>query len=112
PARTAGASLMAFSGSLLGMWWRTPGMHAEGSPRPTPAGIAIAKDSWMFSIGTSLVLDSVLSDPSGSRRKRRARRRQARAEHKRAMSQRRQATRAVARQRAHSARAAVDSAVD
>lgn len=58
PARVAGAGLVGFSGALLGMYWRTPGMHEPGSPRPTQQGIAIAKDSWMLGIGASLMLDS------------------------------------------------------
>jgi hypothetical protein len=63
PAGVAGLALMGFSGSLLGMWWRTPGMHEEGSIRPTQQGMTIAKDVWMFAIGTSLVIGSVV-DPA------------------------------------------------
>ncbi len=63
PAGVAGLGLLGFSGSLLGMWWRTPGMHEEGSIRPTQQGIAIAKDVWMFGIGASLVIGSVV-DPA------------------------------------------------
>ena len=44
------------------MWWRTPGMHAESSPRPTQQGTPIAKDVWMLGSGLSLVLDSVLTE--------------------------------------------------
>lgn len=62
PAGLAGLGLTGFSGSLLGMWWRTPGMHEEGSPRPTQQGIAIAKDAWMLGIGTSLVIDAALTE--------------------------------------------------
>ncbi|HEY2166024.1 MAG TPA: hypothetical protein VGH01_02565 [Jatrophihabitantaceae bacterium] len=58
PAAVAGAGLMAFSGALLGMYWRTPHMHREHDPRPTREGIAISKDVWMFGIGTGLVLDA------------------------------------------------------
>lgn len=60
PAAVAGAGLVAFSGALLTMWWRTPGMHQEGNPRPTPQGTALAKDSWMLGIGAGLLLDDVL----------------------------------------------------
>lgn len=60
PPVVAGAALMGFSGLLLNMWWNTPGMHEEGSPRPTPQGTGIAKDVWMFGIGTGLVLDGLL----------------------------------------------------
>jgi hypothetical protein len=62
PAGLAGIALTGFSGALLGMWWRTPGMHAEGSPRPTRDGTAIAKDVWMLGIGTSLLVDAALNE--------------------------------------------------
>jgi uncharacterized membrane protein YphA (DoxX/SURF4 family) len=61
PPVLAGAALTGFSGSLLGMWWRTPGMHQPGDPRPTQQGTAIAKDVWMLGIGLGLVLDALLS---------------------------------------------------
>jgi uncharacterized membrane protein YphA (DoxX/SURF4 family) len=67
PPVLAGAGLMGFSGGLLGLWWRTPGMHEEGSPRPTQQGITIAKDVWMLGIGTGLVLDGAL-DPARNKR--------------------------------------------
>lgn len=62
PAAVAGLGLMGFSGALLGMYWRTPALHEPGNPRPTQAGTPIAKDVWMFGIGTSLVLDAALSE--------------------------------------------------
>jgi hypothetical protein len=37
-------------------------MHKEGDPRPTHQGMALSKDVWMFGIGSSLVLDAVLSE--------------------------------------------------
>jgi uncharacterized membrane protein YphA (DoxX/SURF4 family) len=58
PAAVAGAGLMAFSGGLLGMYWRTPHLHREHDPRPTQDGVAIAKDVWLFGIGTGLVVDA------------------------------------------------------
>lgn len=61
PARLVGLGLIGFSGSLLGMWWRTPGMHEPGSPRPTHQGTMIAKDSWMMGIGLGLVIDALTS---------------------------------------------------
>ena len=60
PAAVAGAALVGFSGALLTLYWRTPGMHEEGDPRPTPQGTGIAKDVWMFGIGTSLLTDALL----------------------------------------------------
>jgi uncharacterized membrane protein YphA (DoxX/SURF4 family) len=65
PSAVAGLGLAAFSGSLLGMWWRTPGMHEPGSPRPTHQGIPLAKDVWMFGIGTGLVVDAATSRTKG-----------------------------------------------
>lgn len=62
PAGLAGMGLIGFSGALLGMWWRTPGMHQEGIPRPTQQGTAIAKDVWMLGIGVSLVTDAALTE--------------------------------------------------
>jgi hypothetical protein len=61
PPLLAGGALSAFSGGLLYMYWKSPGMHEEGSVRPTQQGTALAKDIWMFGIGTSLVLDALFS---------------------------------------------------
>jgi hypothetical protein len=60
PAGLVGLGLVGFSGSLLGLWWRTPGMH-EGL-KPTQAGTAIAKDIWMLGIGVGLVVDAVTAE--------------------------------------------------
>lgn len=60
PAALTGLGLAGFSGSLLGIYWRTPGMHEDGSIRPTPLGTPIAKDIWMLGIAASLLLDSAL----------------------------------------------------
>jgi hypothetical protein len=62
PAGLAGLALTGFSGALLGMWWRTPGMHGENSPRPTQQGTTVAKDVWMLGSGISLVLDATLTE--------------------------------------------------
>jgi uncharacterized membrane protein YphA (DoxX/SURF4 family) len=61
PVALGGLGLLAFSGSLLGMYWRTEGMHNDGSPRPTKQGTAMAKDVWMFGTGASLLADAVTS---------------------------------------------------
>jgi hypothetical protein len=57
PAWIAGSALTLFSVGLLGLYWRTPGMHEEGDLRPTEQGLALAKDSWMLGIGLALLLD-------------------------------------------------------
>jgi hypothetical protein len=67
PAGLAGAALAGFSGSLLSVWWKTPGMHPPGDPRPTQQGITLAKDVWMLGIGLSLILDALLSKDDRSR---------------------------------------------
>lgn len=67
PGAVAGAFLVGFSGALLGLYGRTPGMHEPGSPWPTQNGIALAKDSWMFGVGLGLVADD-LTESCGRRR--------------------------------------------
>jgi hypothetical protein len=57
PAGVAGAALTAFSASMLTMYLRTPAMHKPGSIWPTPAGMGIAKDSWMLGIGLALLAE-------------------------------------------------------
>jgi hypothetical protein len=65
PAGLAGAGLTAFSGSLLGMYVKTPGMRREGSLRPSQQGTALAKDVWMLGMGLSLMADALTERPSG-----------------------------------------------
>ena len=59
PAAIAGAGLTAFSGGLLGLYAKTPGMRKDGTPFPTQQGIALAKDVWMLGIGLGLVVDGL-----------------------------------------------------
>ena len=59
PTALAGAGLAVFSGGLLGLYARTPGMRKEGTPFPTQEGTALAKDVWMTGIGLGLVLDEL-----------------------------------------------------
>ena len=61
PTALAGAGLAAFSAGLLRLYYKTPGMRREGSLRPTPDGLAVAKDVWMFGIAVGLLTD-VLGD--------------------------------------------------
>lgn len=61
PTIVAGAGLAAFSGGLLGLYLRTPGMRQQGSLRPAPQGVPIAKDVWMLGIAAGFVVDEVLS---------------------------------------------------
>jgi len=58
PSRLAGLALAAFSGSMIGMYLKMPGMTEEGSVRPTQQGTALAKDVWMLGIALALILDT------------------------------------------------------
>jgi hypothetical protein len=55
PTAVAGAALTAFSGGLLGLYLKTPGMRKPNSLAPTEQGLAIAKDSWLLGIGIGLL---------------------------------------------------------
>ena len=59
PPAVVGAGLTVFSGALLGLYLRTPGLRQEGSLRPTDQGIPIAKDVWLLAIGLAFVVDDV-----------------------------------------------------
>jgi hypothetical protein len=59
PSLLAGAALTAFAGGLVGLYLKTPGMRQEGSLRPTPAGLGLAKDVWLLGLGLGLVLDEL-----------------------------------------------------
>jgi uncharacterized membrane protein YphA (DoxX/SURF4 family) len=63
PTTVAAAGLTAFSGALLGVYARTPGMHKEGSPLPTQQGVPLAKDAWMMGIGLGLMIDDLTEHP-------------------------------------------------
>jgi hypothetical protein len=63
-AERPGAGLAAFSGGLLGLYARTPGMRKQNSPFPTQQGIPLAKDAWMMGIGLGLVIDDLTDRPS------------------------------------------------
>jgi hypothetical protein len=55
PTAVAGAALTGFSGGLLGLYLRTPGMREPGSLKPTEQGLAVAKDVWLLGIGVGLL---------------------------------------------------------
>jgi hypothetical protein len=54
PTAVAGAALTAFSGGLLGLYLKTPGMRKPNSLAPTEQGLPIAKDVWLLGIGIGL----------------------------------------------------------
>ncbi len=60
PRVVAGLGLTAFSSSLLWTYHKTPGLTVDGV-RPTPDGVAIAKDVFLLGIGLSLVADALTS---------------------------------------------------
>lgn len=62
PSALAGGALAGFAASLVGLYLRTPGMHEEGSVRPTPQGIPLAKDVWMLGIGLGMVAQAVAKE--------------------------------------------------
>ncbi len=59
PAAVAALGLAAFSGGLLGLYLRIPGMRRGGSLRPTQDGLGLAKDIWMLGIAAGLLADAV-----------------------------------------------------
>ena len=64
----AGLALTAFSGGLLQMYRKTPGMTQADGIRPTQAGTGIAKDVFMLGAGLALVLDGLIDDTKGAAR--------------------------------------------
>ncbi|WP_426564758.1 hypothetical protein ACPPVT_01400 [Angustibacter sp. McL0619] len=60
--RIAGLALTAFSGGLVTMYLRTPGVRQEGSVWPTRDGIALSKDVWMLGIGLGLLAPTGTDD--------------------------------------------------
>ena len=60
PSALVGAALAGFAGGLMKLYWKTPGMHEPGNPRPTQQGVPLAKDVWLLGAGLTLVLDDML----------------------------------------------------
>jgi hypothetical protein len=69
PTAVAGAALTAFSGGLLGLYLRTPGMRKPGSLAPTEQGLAIAKDVWLLGIGIGLFTRGTVDRATRARRR-------------------------------------------
>jgi hypothetical protein len=57
PSALVGAALVGFSAGLVQLYLKTPGMRQEGSIRPTPEGLGLAKDVWLLGAGATLLLD-------------------------------------------------------
>ena len=89
PTALAGAVLTGFSGGLLGLYLKTPGMRKPGSLAPTEQGLAIAKDSWLMGIGIGLMVRGTVD--RGPRRVRKAAKTLAKANKKVVKAERRSA---------------------
>jgi hypothetical protein len=63
PSALAGMGLAGFGAGLTRLYWKTPGMHQPGDPRPTEQGIGLAKDVWLLGAGLTLLLDAILMRP-------------------------------------------------
>jgi len=57
PSWLAGVGLAGFSGGLINLYLKTPGMRQQGTVLPTAEGTALAKDVWMAGIAAMLLLD-------------------------------------------------------
>ncbi len=55
----AGAGLAGFGASLLGMYLTTPSMTLDDGIRPSPDGIAVAKDVWLVGAGLTLLAQGI-----------------------------------------------------
>lgn len=72
PSFLAGAALTAFSGALVGLYLKTPGLTKEDSIRPTRQGTPFAKDIWMVGTGLALMIDGMTPGRSKRRALRKA----------------------------------------
>ncbi len=55
PSRLAGLGLAGFSGVMLSMYLRTPGLTESDGIRPTAEGGTLAKDVWLAGIAVALI---------------------------------------------------------
>ncbi|KDA06396.1 hypothetical protein DC31_11130 [Microbacterium sp. CH12i] len=53
------AGLIGFSGMLMGVYLKTPGMTLKDGIRPAPAGMGIARDVFMLGSGLGLLLEEL-----------------------------------------------------
>ncbi len=70
PSWLAGLGLAGFAGSLLKMYFATPGATEADGIRPSHQGTALAKDVWLAGIAGTLVLDDLLGLPARAAAKR------------------------------------------
>ena len=57
PTKLAALGLTAFGSGLVAVYAKTPGLTKADGVRPTPAGVPMAKDSWLAAIGLALLVD-------------------------------------------------------
>lgn len=69
PSALAGVGLAGFGAGLTRLYWKTPGTHEPGDPRPTQQGIGLAKDVWLLGAGLTLLLDAIFLRPRGRSKK-------------------------------------------
>lgn len=61
PRRLVAVAFTGFSAALVGMYLRTPGLHrGPHDPRPSGAGVGIAKDVIMLGAAVSYVLRALM----------------------------------------------------
>ena len=59
PTWLVSAGLIGFSGMLMGVYLKTPGMTLRDGIRPAPAGMGIARDVFMLGSGVGLLVDEL-----------------------------------------------------
>lgn len=69
PSALAGMGLAGFGAGMARLYWKTPGTHEPGDPRPTQQGTGLAKDVWLLGAGLTLLLDAILMRPRGPSKK-------------------------------------------
>ncbi len=61
PTWAAAAGLAGFSGALMRVYLKTPGMTREDGIRPAPAGMGIARDVFMLGSALGLLVEELTS---------------------------------------------------
>lgn len=59
PTWLVSAGLIGFSGMLMGVYLRSPGMTLKDGVRPAPEGMGIARDVFMLGSGVGLLVEEL-----------------------------------------------------
>lgn len=59
PATVAGAALTGFGAGLMGTYFSNPDMTLDDGIRPSQAGTALAKDSWLVGAGLTMFTQGI-----------------------------------------------------